>query len=179
MEESTTFDEAFVDNEARFPSFTLCPQDNSYGNKSIESFEEVTEEIENAKTKFKIGYYDFKSYENDTYEEETYNQTLNNDWYFAPRISEYSPYETVICLIMAPYREQKHNPERSITVSYSNCELCSFNHINNILVSHTTILDTYIYQILFITILSFTISSRRRIPLCLQICRGRDLLDWE
>ena len=35
-EETTTFDEAFVDNEARFPSFTLCPQENSYGNKSIE-----------------------------------------------------------------------------------------------------------------------------------------------
>ena len=27
MEESTTFDETFVDNEVKFPSFTLCPQD--------------------------------------------------------------------------------------------------------------------------------------------------------
>ena len=55
MEESTTFDEAFVDNEARFPSFTLCPHD-SYSNKSIESFEDVAGEINNAKINFKINY---------------------------------------------------------------------------------------------------------------------------
>ena len=126
MEEHTTFEETIVENEARIPSFTLCPDrpdQNSISNKSIESFEDVVEEIENAKTKFKMIYYDFKPYEGDTFFEETYNQTLNRDWYFAPRISEYYPYETVICLIMAPYREQKHNPERSHTVSYSNCEV--------------------------------------------------------
>ena len=29
MEESTTFDEALVENEATFPSFTLCQEDQS------------------------------------------------------------------------------------------------------------------------------------------------------
>ena len=38
MEESTTFDERFVENKARFPSFTLCPNDNDDNKKSIESF---------------------------------------------------------------------------------------------------------------------------------------------
>jgi hypothetical protein len=53
MEESTTFDETFVGNEAKFPSFTLCPFDNSNRNKSIDSFEDVAEEIKNAKMNLK------------------------------------------------------------------------------------------------------------------------------
>ena len=114
MEESTTFDEAFVDNEARFPSFTLCPFDNSYSNKSIESFEDVAEEIENVKMNIKINYF-----EDEKFEEETFNQTLNNDWYFAPTTTADPPYDTTICLIMAPYREHKYNPDRSYTVSFT------------------------------------------------------------
>ena len=117
MEESTTFDEAFIENEVRFPSFTLCPLGNSYSNKSIESFEDVAEEIENVKLNIKIKYWEHQSYEETKIEEETYNQTLKNDWYFAPTTSEYPPYDTIICLIMAPYREHKYHPDRSYTVS--------------------------------------------------------------
>ena len=40
MAESPTFDETFVDNEVKFPSFTLSPQD-MVSKKSIESFEDV------------------------------------------------------------------------------------------------------------------------------------------
>ena len=133
MEESTTFDEAFIGNEARFTSFTLCPIDNYYGSKLIESFEDIAEEIENAKMNFKIKYYEIKPYEEAKIVDETYNQTLNNNWYFAPKTSEDPPYETVICLIMSPYRGHKYNPDRKIAVSYSNCE----SDLNYILISHT------------------------------------------
>ena len=120
MEESTTFDEEFIDNGAIFPSFTLCPIDNFYSNKSIESFEDVSEEIETAKTRFKIKYSEYKSFQEPKYLEETYNDTPNSDWYFAPRISEYSPYDTVICLVVSPYRKHKHNPDWKIIVSFYN-----------------------------------------------------------
>ena len=122
MEESTTFEEGFGNN-ARFPSFTLCPHDNSYSKKLIETFEDVAEEIKNVKTKYKIKYYELKQFEEPRILEEPFNQTLNNDWYFAPKTSGEPPYKTVICLIMAPYREKKHNPERSIIVSYLSCEI--------------------------------------------------------
>ena len=118
MEESTTFDEAIVDNEARFPSFTLCPAfGNSYSNKSIESFEDVAEEIENVKMNIKFWSSEYQSYEGTKIEVETYNQTLKNDWYFAPTTSDYPPYKTIICLIMTPYRDHKYHPDRSYTVS--------------------------------------------------------------
>ena len=117
MEESTTFDEAFIENEARFPSFTLCPHGNSYSNKSIESFEDVAEEIENVKMNIKIIYYEYQSYEEAKIEEETYNQTLKNDWYFAPATTPFPPYDTIICLIMVPYREHKYHPDRTYMVS--------------------------------------------------------------
>ena len=134
MEESTTFDEAFAANEATFPSFTLCPHDNSNLNKSIESFEDVAEEIENVKKNFKIIYYKNKPYEEMRIVHEKYNQTLNSNWYFAPRISDRSPYETVICLIMAPFRDQKLNPEWNNGVSHLNCEIVVLNYVNLILV---------------------------------------------
>ena len=119
MEESTTFDEAFVGNEAKFPSYTLCPVDNVHSNNSIESFEDVTEEIENVKRNFKINYAEFKQYEETKRINETYNQSLNNDWYFAPKTSPFPPHETVVCLIMAPYRAHKNNPDWYYTVSHS------------------------------------------------------------
>ena len=119
MEESTTFDEAFVGNEAKFPSYTLCPVDNFHSNNSIESFEDVTEEIENVKRNFKINYAEFKQYEETKRINETYNQSLNNDWYFAPKTSPFPPHETVVCLIMAPYRAHKNNPDWYYTVSHS------------------------------------------------------------
>ena len=125
MKESTTFDEAFVGNDATFPSFTLCPSTNFYRNKSIQSFEDVSEEIKNLKKNFKIDYIEFKPYEDAQFVEETYNETLNNNWFFAPKISEFHPYETVICLIMAPYRQQKYNPDRTYSVSHWNCGIFS------------------------------------------------------
>ena len=117
MEESTTFDEAFIENEVRFPSFTLCPVGKSYSNKSIESFEDVAEEINNAKLNFKLNYLKSKPHEELKREKITYNQSLNNDWYFAPTTSNYPPYETVICLIMAPFKAHKHNPDWNYNVS--------------------------------------------------------------
>ena len=125
MEENTTFEESFGGNEVRFPSFTLCPDETAYRNKSIESFEDVAEEIENVKMNFKMQYYEYRAYEDLKIVDETYNQTLNNDWYFAPKTISYPPYETVICLIMSPYRNNKHNPDKSTNVSCSNCEICS------------------------------------------------------
>ena len=123
MEESTTFDEEFIDNEAIFPSFTLCPIENSYSNKSIESFEDVSKEMENVKTRFKIKYSEYKSFQETKFEEETYDHTLNSDWYFAPRISEYSPYDTVICLVVSPYRKHKHNTDWKVIVSFYNYQM--------------------------------------------------------
>ena len=123
MEESTTFEEAFVSNEAIFPSFTLCPRSSSHSDKLIESFEDVAEEIEKVKINFKIKYFEFKPYEDLKFVEESFNQTLKNDWYFAPKTSEFHPYETVICLIMAPYREHKYEPNTGYSVSDSNWEI--------------------------------------------------------
>ena len=152
MEESSTFDEAFIETEVRFPSFTLCPSANFYSNKSIESFEDVSEEIKNLKMNFKIDYFEFKPYEDVKIVEETYNQTLNNDWFFAPKISEIHPFETIICLIMAPYREHKYNPDRTYSVSYWNCEIV-LNYINYILVLNTSIVDCCLNRIFWIIIL--------------------------
>ena len=123
MEESTTFEEAFVSNEAIFPSFTLCPRSSSHSDKLIESFEDVAEEIENVKTNYKITYYEQLPYEEPKIVDEAYNQTLNNDWYFAPRISDHPPFDTVICLIMTPFRDHKLNPERNNGVSCLNSEI--------------------------------------------------------
>ena len=110
MEENTTFEEEFGNEKPTFPSFTLCPNDNSNSKKSIESFEDVAEAIENVKTNIERSSYEYQPYEGITY-----NQTLNNDWYFAPKTEDFSPYETVICLIIAP--SNKHNPNRSNVVS--------------------------------------------------------------
>ena len=90
----------------------------------------VVEEIEKVKINFKIKYFEFKPYEDLKMVEETYNQTLNNDWYFAPKTSEFHPYETVICLIMAPFRKHKYEPDRGYSVSDSNWEIV-LNHIRN------------------------------------------------
>ena len=136
MEESTTFDERFVENKERFPSFTLCPNDNDDNKNSIESFEDVAEQIENVKSNFVRKYYEYLPYEEAKIVDETYNQILNNNWYFAPKTSEDPPYETVICLIMSPYMGHKYNLDRKISVPYSNCEPV-LNYINYILVSHT------------------------------------------
>ena len=116
MEEHTTFEETIVENGARFPSFTLCPDSNEYGNKSIESFEDVIKEIEDSKRRFKIQYSESKPNETKVVNE-TFNQTLNNDWYFAPRIRAN---ETLMCLVISPFGDQKTPPDRFFRVSYQN-----------------------------------------------------------
>ena len=114
MEEHTTFEETIVENGARFPSFTLCPDSNEYNNKSIESFEDVIKEIKNSKRRYNIKYSEYKPNETKIVNE-TFNQTLNNDWYFAPRIRAN---ETLICLIISPFGYQKTPPDRVFRVSY-------------------------------------------------------------
>ena len=87
MEERTAFDEAFIGNEARFPSFTLCPMDYYYGSKSIKSFEDVhSRRNRKCQNEFKVKYHEFKPYEEAKIVDKTYNQILNNNWYFAPKI---------------------------------------------------------------------------------------------
>ena len=120
MEESTTFEEAFGGNEARLPSFTLCPDKNAYKNKSIESFEDVAQEIESAKIKYEITHVHYKQFEEFRISHETYNDTSNNTWYFVPKISDYAPFKTVICLIWTPSKEYKIEPGWGLQVSFSN-----------------------------------------------------------
>ena len=128
IEEHTTFEETIVENEARIPSFTLCP--DRPDQKSIESFEDVVEEIENAKTKYKISYRENKPYEETKIVHETFDQTFNRDWYFAPRVAEYPPFETLICLIMTPLRSHKLQPDWTIAVSYYNGKIFKSTYID-------------------------------------------------
>ena len=114
MEESTTFGERFVENKARFPSFTLCPNDNPYDKKTIESFEDVAEEIKNVKTNYIRKYYEYLPYD-EAYLIETYDQTVDSNWYFVPKTSDFPPFKTVICLMTA--LSNKHNPDKINTVS--------------------------------------------------------------
>lgn len=56
VEEPTAFDERMIENDARFPSFTLCSFEERYfkpGTQDhIESFEDVMTAFEFAKTKY-------------------------------------------------------------------------------------------------------------------------------
>ena len=115
MEERTTFEETIVENGARFPSFTLCPDSNEYSNKTIESFEDVINEIKSTKRRYKIKYHESNPNEGTKIVNETFNHTLNNNWYFAPTISAN---ETLICLIISPFGDQRIPPDWSVRVSY-------------------------------------------------------------
>ena len=117
MEERTTFEETIVENGARLPSLTLCQDsfNKEYNNNPIESFEDVAEEIENIKTKYKIMHYEYKPSGEAEYLNETMNEILMNDWYFAPRISFN---QTLICLISSHFGAQKVSLDSSIGVSY-------------------------------------------------------------
>ena len=119
LKEPTTFEEKIVENQVKLPSFTLCPQkpDHPISDKPIESFEDVEEAIESVKFKYKIGYKEYKPYEETKRAEDEYNSKSIGVWYFAPRISAYSPYETVICLIWKPSKEHKNKPDWSFQVS--------------------------------------------------------------
>ena len=65
QKEPTAFEEKIANNQARLPSFTLCPAqpDGTISNKSIESFEDVEKAIENIKDKYTIEYAEQKPYE--------------------------------------------------------------------------------------------------------------------
>ena len=117
MDEPSTFEETIVENDARLPSLTLCPNDNYVVNKSIESFEDVAQEIESAKIKYKITHVDYKQFEEFRISDETYNDTSNNTWYFVPKISDYAPFEPVICLIWTPSKDRKIKPGWGFQVS--------------------------------------------------------------
>ena len=60
MAEPTAFEERIYDNKTTFPSFTLCPN-NLEEFHTIESFEDVTTEIQFAKSKYKSKLSTFES----------------------------------------------------------------------------------------------------------------------
>ena len=65
INENSTFVETTDGAEAKLPSFTLCPRLplNSSNTKVIESFEDVTKEIEDVKIKYTIKYLEYKAFE--------------------------------------------------------------------------------------------------------------------
>ena len=121
MEESTTFDERFVENKERFPSFTLCPNDNDDNKKSIESFEDIEKGIELVRQKYRIEYLEYKPFEQDKKYEAFYNDTSYGTLYFAPQIKMKPPFEAVVCLIWTPSRKHKIKPDWSYKVSERKC----------------------------------------------------------
>ena len=116
LQEPTYFKEKVVYNQARLPSFTLCPDEHDR-NESIESFEDIERAIENVKYQYKIEYEQFIPYEQTIRIENMYNDTSYGTWYFAPKINMDPPFETDICLIWTPSREDKIKSDWSIGVS--------------------------------------------------------------
>ena len=119
LKEPTAFEEKIVNNQARLPSFTLCPAqpDGTISNKSIESFEDIEKAIVNIKDKYTIEYAEQKPYEQTKIAEKKYTDTLYGVWNFAPKISLFPPFEAVICLIWTPSIEYKLKPDWSYKVS--------------------------------------------------------------
>ena len=107
FEEPTAFDEKVVKGEAILPSFTLCPNKPDNPNPLIESFEDVTKTIKSVRSMFTIVYTEFKPYEEPRRVIEKFNNNSYGVWYFAPRISSYHPFQTVICLIFTPSRSYR------------------------------------------------------------------------
>ena len=116
MQEPTYFEEKVVYNQARLPSFTLCPSEHDR-NESIESFEDIDRAIENVRYKYTIEYEQFLPYEQTKRVENKYNDTSYGTWYFAPRIDIDPPFETDICLIWTPSTDYKIKSDWSIEVS--------------------------------------------------------------
>ena len=118
LKEPTAFEENIVYNKARLPSFTFCPaQGNNFNsNRSIENFEDIQKAIEKTTINYNIKYTEHKPYEKFKTVEEKYNGTSNGVWYFAPKISGYHPFQTVICLIFTPPRNYRLKHEWSFTV---------------------------------------------------------------
>ena len=120
FEETTTFDEKVVKGEAILPSFTLCPNQPEDPDQLIESFEDVTKTIKSVRSMYTIAYYETKPYEETRTVFEKFNNNSYGVWYFAPRISSYPPFQTVICLILTPSRIYRHKQDWSFSVgSYS------------------------------------------------------------
>ena len=109
LKEPTTFEEKIVNNQAKLPSFTLCPTqpDPPIGDKSIESFDDINKAIEHVRCKYTLQYCEYKAHEQDKCVENEYNDTSYGSWYFAPQISVRFPFETVICLIWTPSKKIK------------------------------------------------------------------------
>ena len=116
LKEPTYFEEKVVYNQARLPSFTLCPSEHDR-NESIESFEDIDRAIENVRYKYTIEYEQFLPYEQTKRVENKYNDTSYGTWYFAPRIDIDPPFETDICLIWTPSTDYKIKSDWSIEVS--------------------------------------------------------------
>ena len=66
---------------------------------------------------YTIEYKEYKPYEHQTTVEGNYNDTSNGDWYFAPKISSFFPFEASICLIWTPSKEFKIKPDWTFSVS--------------------------------------------------------------
>ena len=116
LQEPTYFEEKIVYNQARLPSFTLCPSDK---NESIESFEDIERAIENVRHMYTIEYEQFIPFEQTKRIENKYNDTSYGTWYFAPKINIDPPFETDICLIWTPSSKHKIKSDWSIGVSLS------------------------------------------------------------
>ena len=114
LQEPTYFEEKIVYNQARLPSFTLCP---SYKSESIESFEDIERAIENVRHMYTIEYEQFIPFEQTKRIENKYNDTSYGTWYFAPKIDIDPPFETDICLIWTPSKDYKIKLDWSIGVS--------------------------------------------------------------
>ena len=114
LQEPTYFEEKIVYNQARLPSFTLCPSDK---NESIESFEDIERAIENVRYMYTIEYEQFIPFEQTKRIENKYNDTSYGTWYFAPKINIDPPFETDICLIWTPSSKHKIKSDWSIGVS--------------------------------------------------------------
>ena len=121
LKEPTAFDEKAAYNKTRLPSFTLCPNEPYYDpitNKSIESFEDIKQAIQNTRDGYTIVYSEYKPYEQYKEVEDKYNDTSYGDWYFAPRItSNFPPFEASICLIWTQSKDYKPKPDWSFAVS--------------------------------------------------------------
>ena len=114
MRVPTAFEEKVIYNQARLPSFTLCPRevDDTNRIKLIESFGDIDKVIKNVRHKYTIEIFEYKPYEQPKRDETFHN------WYFAPHFSIHPPFKSVICLIWAPSKQYKIKPDWSVTVSY-------------------------------------------------------------
>ena len=116
LQEPTYFEEKVHYNQARLPSFTLCPN-GIIRNKPIESFEDIERVIENVRYQYTIEYEQFMPFEQTKHVENKYNDTSYGTWYFAPKINIDPPFEIDICLIWTPSSEHKIKSDWSIGVS--------------------------------------------------------------